>query len=87
MKKHKIPMRTCVISREAYPKNELLRIVANNEGEVFVDTTGKMNGRGAYIKLSTKNIEIARKKRQIDKSLKTEVPQEIYDQLERLCDE
>ena len=50
MKVKKIPLRTCVITREKLPKKDLLRIVRTPEGEVLVDETGKMNGRGAYIK-------------------------------------
>ena len=51
----KIPMRSCVVTKEKLPKKELLRIVKNNENKVFVDLTGKANGRGAYIK---KDIEV-----------------------------
>ena len=46
----KIPLRKCVVTQERLPKKELLRIVKNNEGQVFVDLTSKANGRGAYIK-------------------------------------
>ena len=49
MKTKKIPVRRCVGCQEKYDKRELLRIVRNNEGEIFVDPTGKKNGRGAYI--------------------------------------
>lgn len=48
-KKKKIPERKCVITNEMKPKKELIRIVRNKEGEVFVDVTGKKNGRGAYL--------------------------------------
>ena len=50
MKKRKIPMRTCVVTLEKLPKQELIRIVKNKEGEIFVDPTSKANGRGVYIK-------------------------------------
>ena len=50
MKVKKIPMRTCVVTREKYEKRELLRIVKDKDGNLSVDETGKMNGRGAYIK-------------------------------------
>ena len=49
MKKKKIPKRMCTGCMEVKPKKELIRIVRNKEGEVFVDPTGKKNGRGAYI--------------------------------------
>ena len=47
----KIPMRTCVVTKEKLPKRELIRVVRNKEGEVFVDESGKLNGKGAYLKL------------------------------------
>ena len=50
MKVRKIPLRTCVITKEQLPKQELLRIVRTPEGKVVADETGKLNGRGAYIK-------------------------------------
>lgn len=87
MKERKVPIRTCVISRTAHPKNELTRIVVNKEGEVFVDTTGKMNGRGAYILLNAENIANARKKKTLEKVLKTNDLEQVYLQLERLLNE
>ena len=51
----KIPLRKCVVTQERLPKKELLRIVKNNEGQVFVDLTSKANGRGAYIKKDLEN--------------------------------
>ena len=54
----KIPLRKCVVTQERLPKKDLLRIVKNNEGEVFVDLSSKANGRGAYIK---KDIEVLEK--------------------------
>ena len=50
MKIKKIPMRSCVVTREKLPKQELVRVVRTPEGEVIVDLTGKANGRGAYLK-------------------------------------
>ena len=50
MKQKKIPLRSCVVTRERLPKQELLRVVRTKEGEVKIDDSGKMNGRGAYIK-------------------------------------
>ena len=50
MKVKKVPMRTCVITHEKLEKRDLLRVVRDNEGNVFVDDTGKANGRGAYVK-------------------------------------
>ena len=50
MKMKKIPMRTCLVTREKLPKQELIRVVRTPEGSVVIDETGKANGRGAYLK-------------------------------------
>lgn len=50
-KTRKIPLRKSVVSNQVIDKRDLLRIVKNKEGQVFIDPTGKANGRGAYIKL------------------------------------
>jgi len=60
MKNKKIPLRTCVVTKEKLEKKDLIRVVKNNENEVFVDLTGKANGRGAYIK---KDIDVLNKAR------------------------
>ena len=57
MKVKKVPMRTCVVTHEKCEKKDLLRIVKNNEGVVFVDDTLKANGRGAYLKKDNNVIE------------------------------
>ena len=59
----KIPMRRCLATNESFPKKELLRIVRTPEGEVKVDQTGKLNGKGAYISRSKEALEIARKRK------------------------
>ena len=59
MKVKKIPMRTCVVTHEKCEKKDLLRVVKNNEGVVFVDDTQKANGRGAYLKKDASVIEKA----------------------------
>ena len=46
----KIPMRSCVVTGEKCEKKELIRVVRDNTGKVFIDITGKANGRGAYLK-------------------------------------
>lgn len=80
----KIPERTCVITHEKYPKKELIRVVKNKEGEVFIDTTGKANGRGAYIKKDIEVIEKASKSKALNKILEIEVPDSIYEELKEL---
>jgi len=77
----KIPLRKCVATQEQLPKKELIRIVRNKEGEIFVDPTGKMNGRGAYLKRSLEAIEIAQKKGVLKKALNVDIPESIFEEL------
>lgn len=77
----KVPLRKCVATGEQLPKKELIRIVKNKEGEVSVDPTGKKNGRGAYLKRSLDTIELAKKKKILNRVLDTEIPEEIYEEL------
>ncbi len=81
MKVRKVPMRTCVVTHEKLEKKDLLRVVRNNEGVVFVDETGKANGRGAYIKKDKEVIEKARKSKILDRHLEVTIKDEIYDEL------
>ena len=81
MKVKKIPLRTCVITHEKYPKQELLRVVRTPENEVKVDLTGKLNGHGAYIKKDKEVIEKARKSKALDKYLETSISEEVYDEI------
>ena len=81
MKPKKIPMRTCVITREKYPKKELIRVVRDNQGCVFVDETGKKNGRGAYLKKDLDVIKKAKDSKILEKYLEVIISDEIYDEL------
>jgi len=84
MHKRKVPLRKCVVTNEQYPKNELIRVVKSKDGIVKVDLTGKLNGRGAYLKSDIKVIEKAIKTKRLDRRLETKVPEEIYEELLRL---
>ncbi len=84
MKTKKIPMRTCVVSREKLEKKDLIRIVKNNNDEVSVDLTGKANGRGAYIKKDIEVLNKARKTKILEKHLETSISDEIYDEIENI---
>ena len=81
MKQRKIPMRTCVVTKEKCEKKELIRIVRTPEQTVEIDLTGKKNGKGAYIKLTKEVILKAKQNKALDKALEMEVPDEIYDEL------
>ncbi len=80
----KIPMRKCLASGESLPKKELLRIVRTPEGDVKVDTTGKLNGKGAYLKKSLDALEIAKKKNLLSKALEVKVDDEVYKEIEKV---
>lgn len=77
----KVPLRTCVVTKEIKPKKEMIRVVANKEGRVSVDKTGKAHGRGAYLALDLLVIEKAKKSKALDRKLEVEVPAVIYDEL------
>ena len=74
-KTRKIPLRKSVVSGEVIDKRDLLRIVKNKEGEIFIDPTGKQNGRGAYIKLDNEEALQAKEKRVFNRSFSMEVPE------------
>ena len=86
MKQKKVPMRTCAVTREKYEKKDLLRIVKNNEGEVFVDETGKANGRGAYIKKDIETLEKAIKTKALDRHLETTISDEVYEEIRKIIE-
>lgn len=84
MKVKKIPLRTCVITKEKLPKQELLRIVRTPEKEVVIDETGKLNGRGAYIKKDITVLEKAKKTKLLEKNLECDIEDSIYDEIKEI---
>ena len=86
MKQRKIPLRTCVITKESLPKQELLRVVRTPEGEVKVDETGKLNGRGAYIKKDVSVLEKAKKSKILDKRLEVEIEDSVYEEIKNIIE-
>lgn len=84
MKQRKIPLRTCVVTKEKLEKKDLIRVVRNNENEVFVDVTGKANGRGAYIKKDLEVLEKAKNSKILERHLETKIDDKIYDELEKI---
>jgi len=77
----KIPQRTCIGCREIKPKKELLRIVKQTDGEISIDTTGKKNGRGAYICKNVNCLDMAVKNKRLSREFETAIPPEVYDRL------
>ena len=82
MKEKRVVLRTCVVTKEQLEKKDLLRIVKNKEGLVFVDEKGKQNGRGAYIKKDLEVLELAKKTKALDRALDTTISDEVYTQIE-----
>ena len=85
MKIRKIPMRSCVVTHEKLPKQELVRVVRTPEGTVIVDVTGKANGRGAYLKKALSVVDKAYSSKVLNKILEVEVPDSVFDDLRELC--
>ena len=83
----KVPLRTCVVSHEKCEKKDLLRVVRTPLGEVVYDSTGKLNGKGAYLKKSIEVINKARKTKILEKALGVSISDEVYDNLERIINE
>lgn len=86
MKNKKITLRTCVITKEKLPKQELIRVVKDNENNVFIDLTGKSNGRGAYIKRDINVLDAAIKTKALSRQLEVEIPDEVYEELRKIIE-
>lgn len=84
MKQKKIPYRMCVITREKYPKDELIRIVRTPDNTVELDLTGKLNGKGAYLKKDVDVFKKAQKNKVLNKILETEVDSSVFEKLNKL---
>lgn len=76
-----IPNRTCIGCNEIKPKKELIRIVKNKEGNIFVDKTGKANGRGAYLCDNIECLEKAIKTKRLERTFETAIDNKIYEDL------
>lgn len=86
VQKRKVPERKCVVTNEMKPKKQLIRVVRNKDGEVFVDETGKKNGRGAYLTRDIEIIRQAEKTNVLNRQLNTEVDSSIYEDLIKLVE-
>ncbi|MBQ2807186.1 MAG: YlxR family protein [Clostridia bacterium] len=80
-KAKKIPMRQCLGCNEHFPKRELIRIVRTPEGEVVADTTGKKNGRGAYLCQKISCLRKAQKSKRLERALECAVPDEVLEKI------
>ncbi len=86
MKERKLVLRTCVVTKEVLEKKDLVRVVRTPEMTVIVDTKGKANGRGAYLKLDKDVIAKAKATKVLDKKLEVSVPDTIYEELYSLLE-
>ncbi len=86
MKNKKIPMRTCIVTHENLPKNELLRIVRTPDGDIEVDETGKLNGRGAYIKKDLSVLESAQRSNVLEKKLECKIEDSVYEKIKNIIE-
>ena len=84
MKIKKIPMRTCVVTNERFPKGELLRIVRTPEGKVVADLTGKLNGHGAYIKKDEEVLNKAIKNKALERHLECSIDNDTYEEIRKI---
>ena len=78
----KIPERKCLGCNEHFPKSSLVRILRAPTGDIALDVTGKMSGRGAYICKSAECLRKARKASRLERSLECKIPDEIYAKIE-----
>jgi predicted RNA-binding protein YlxR (DUF448 family) len=79
----KIPQRQCMGCRERMDKRELIRVVRTPEGNVQLDFSGKLSGRGAYICPKAECLKKAQKAKALERSLEVPIPEEVYDRLSR----
>lgn len=83
MKTKKVPLRQCTGCGEMKSKKELIRVIKTPENEIIIDVTGKKNGRGAYICCSSECLLKATKSKGLERSLKVNIPKEVYEELEK----
>lgn len=77
----KVPMRSCILTREQLPKKDLIRIVRTPEKNVEIDLNGRANGRGAYLKANIEVIKKAQKTKILERKLEVKIEDEIYEKL------
>ena len=82
MTQKKIPMRQCIGCGEMFPKRELIRVVKPKEGDVSLDMTGRLPGRGAYICKKVECLQLARKNRRLERSFSCKIEPEVYEVME-----
>ena len=79
----KIPQRQCMGCRERKEKRRMIRVVRTPEGNVNLDFSGKMNGRGAYICPDPECLKKALRSKALDRSLEVTIPEDVYARLQK----
>ena len=79
MTQKKIPMRQCIGCGEQFPKREMIRVVKPKEGEVSLDMTGRLPGRGAYLCKKVECLRLAQKNRRLERSFSCRIEPEVYE--------
>lgn len=80
----KKPQRTCIVCNEQKDKSDFIRIVKDKQGNICIDKTGKLSGRGAYICHNVECFNKAKKSKKIEKVFETKLTDEIYNDLEKM---
>ena len=77
----KMPQRTCMGCNTKKDKKDLIRIVKNKDGEINIDKSGKMQGRGAYLCNNIECLNLAIKTKRIEKVFEQKIDNDIYEKL------
>jgi len=75
----KVPMRKCIVTNLIFPKQELMRIILDQDGQPLIDKTGKQNGRGAYLQPKLTLIPLLKKNKSLERALKIKIKAEFYE--------
>jgi len=86
-RQRKVPIRTCVSCRCSSEKKTLTRIVRTVDGDVVIDPTGKMSGRGAYLCGAKECVKLALKTNKLGRALRCEMPERIREEIKLLVEE
>ncbi len=80
----KLPQRTCIGCNTQKLKKDLIRIVKDKDGNINIDRTGKMNGRGAYLCKNKECLEKAIKSKKIEKIFEMKIDEKVYEELMKM---
>lgn len=77
----KVPQRKCIACQERGDKKSLVRIVKTKENQIFLDPSGRANGRGAYVCATEDCLTKAIKSKALNRAFKMNVDDEVYSHL------